>query len=791
MINHLIILLEIIFVGMRFRNGRKEKMFYVDAFFWLTIGWILTFFVTKSFLSGDALFFVIGKTMINALFNVLIADMLLAYFSFYKFHRKSNKNHVSIHQFLSHITFMSILIPIFLNVAINVWNMRDYIQHDVLNRSIETANRVENEMKHLSKNELLMAEVRQSEKLENLIRQNSSGNFKLTITNKDHQILAPKVSQQGNFLTHTQHYNINKVSTNFYVALSKEHSNRPTILTWNAGQYVYIKELKHLDLKIVIQYPIFQYQKRIYTNFLDQLKLSLIFALVTIVLVKIVSHKFTVNLRELTDITTGLPKKILTNENVTWSESHISELRLLTNNLMKMADKIKQLFQESAHMNRKLSKQTEKLKKSEDQLHELAYYDVLTKLPNRLHFQQYVRNLIQQKRENPFAILFIDINQFKQINGTLGHDAGDTLLKMAATKLSDIRNNEKEVFRLGGDEFVIVHCFDDKSELMSTVNSVLDKFNDSISVLNQMFYVTVSVGVSVYPIDGNNLDTLVKSADLAMYKSKAIGGNVAQFFDETMRDKFQRRVEIENRLRVAVELGTFEQYYQPKVRDRQVVSMEALIRWYDQTLGLISPGYFIPIAEEMGLVTKIDEWSLNQACRQIKRWQDLGYRKIPVSVNISAKFFQQDSLIELVKKTLRETELEPRYLKLEITESVFIQKPKRVAKVIDHLKQLGVQISIDDFGKGYSSLYLLMQLPIDEIKIDRVFIQNIDQDEKKAFIVKSICDIAHGLKLNIVAEGVETENERALLNQMGCDEIQGYLYSPPVKREEMEQLLHR
>lgn len=242
-------------------------------------------------------------------------------------------------------------------------------------------------------------------------------------------------------------------------------------------------------------------------------------------------------------------------------------------------------------------------------------------------------------------------------------------------------------------------------------------------------------------------------------------------------------------MREAADKGAFELYYQPKTKSGKVSSLEALLRWHDPVLGIVSPSTFIPIAEEIGLIFQIDEWSLIQACKQNKKWHDEGLLRVPISANLSAKHFQQDHLIALIEKALNESGMDPEFLKLEITESVFIKDPKHVAEVIYKLKSLGVLISIDDFGKGYSSLYQLLQLPIDEIKIDRQFIKDIDQSDKKTLLVDSILDIAHGLRLNVVAEGVETENERDLLVQMGCDELQGYLFSPPISKTEIVKFL--
>ncbi|PLT33331.1 bifunctional diguanylate cyclase/phosphodiesterase [Bacillus sp. V5-8f] len=790
---HTIVLLEIIFVEAFFYRGRKAKMIFVDALFWLTIGLASIFYLNRTALSENALYFVMSKDFFNGLFNVLIADMLLAYFPFYKLLAKLNKNHVSIHQFLTHVTLISILIPFCLSVLTNTRNSHEFI-HDIERQAKSNIIQIEQELLLWNADDLRKLSLygsTQMDKLDKVVQQKKSRDFDIVISGFHNDVIVStsntiSVKEKYDW-QHT--YDIKKVSNNVYRVLPKGQDDGLPIIKWEAGKYVYVKPVDPLSLNINIEFPIVKYQEYIYRDFLDKLGYSLVFALGTVLLILVVSRILMNNLKQLTVVTTGLPQKLFHLETVEWPQSNVAELRLLTRNLMKMADKLKELFQESHEMNEQLRDRTKKLKESEEQLHQLAFYDVLTGLPNRLHFQTYVKQLITNNATKHLAVIFIDLNQFKRINDTLGHDAGDTLLQLTASKLRSLQNSEREVFRLGGDEFVVVHCVEGQEEVSETLERILKEFSTCFSIQGQTLYITASIGISMYPEDGTDLDTLVKCADSAMYLSKEKGGNVPQFFDESMRDRFQERLLIENALRQAVEKGDFELFYQPKTRAGMVTSMEALMRWHDPVLGFVSPSTFIPIAEEIGLILQIDEWALMEACKQNKEWHDQGLAQIPVSANLSAKHFQQDYLVSMIKKTLDESGMDPKFLKLEITESVFIKDAKHVAEVIYKLKSLDVHISIDDFGKGYSSLYQLLHLPIDEIKIDRQFIEGIDQDVKKALLVSSVLDIAHGLDLNVVAEGVETEKERDLLVQMGCDELQGYLFSPPISKIKMAEFL--
>lgn len=777
-----VMLIEIIFVGAFFLRGRKAKMFFVDFFFWLLIGTVLLFFISRESLSGSALFFQICKDIANGLLNVLVADMLLAYFPFYKFvkNNRINKNNVSVHQFLSQITILTILVPFFISVITNSLNTFEVIKEELVKVGEMRVNRIENELLNLENRD---GDIDVKE-IEDIIWRNRNEESNIIVQDYADNVIAS--TSLMNF--DLQKYEIREVTPGLYEALPSATDDVQPITRWVDAFYFYTRDTD--SFRIIVQFPISQYQQQIFSISLDQLKYLLILAFSAILFVMAVSRLLTNNLRQLTTITTGLPQKLRSLEHIEWPQGTISEIRILSKNLKKMADKLKEQFQESIEMNRILREQTARLKESEDKLHKLAFYDSLTYLPNRYFFQNYVRELIRNNLKKSIAIIFIDLNQFKQINDTLGHEAGDTLLKATGNKLKKLQSENRQVFRLGGDEFVVVHSVENKVEVNETLDMIVNEFSTYFTIDCQAHYITASVGVSMYPEDGENLDTLVKYADIAMYISKEKGGNTVQFFDESMKNKFQERLTIENALRSAVDKKGFEQFYQPKTLAGKITSIEALLRWNDPVLGPVSPGVFIEVAEEIGLISQIDEWSLIQACRQNKQWQLDNLMHVPISVNLSAKHFQQDYLVSMVKKALETSGLESKYLKLEITESVFISDQQHVANTIKKLKDLGVQISIDDFGKGYSSLYQLLKLPIDEIKIDRQFIRNIDKNDKKALLVKSIFDIAHGLQLNVVAEGVETWDECDILVNMGCDEIQGYLFSRPISKDDMVEFVH-
>lgn len=778
-----LLLMEIGFVAAYFKIKKSGKMFFVDASFWFTLGILTIFLLNKAALSDAALYFQMSKDILNGLFNVLIADMLLAYFPFYKFIKsgKINKNNVSIHQLLSHITIISIMIPFFLIILTKTWNGYELFFQNSRTEAMRNVSHI--------KQELLLSGSDADlpgghEKIENVIERFKSQAYEILITNPQNKVISATVAP--NSIGWEEMNKQKKFSPGIYEAAPSGKDDVLSIVKWRAGHLVFETDLDSQNLKVFVLYPIRKYQDQVFMEFLLHLKLSIVFLIVSVVIVMIINKLLMNNFKQLLVVTTGLPSKVLNQETIEWPSSPIAEVRLLTANLKEMAQKLVDSFHESQQINKILSVQTNRLKESEDQLHKLAYYDALTSLPNRLHFQEYLQNLILKKPTDYLAVIFMDLNRFKEVNDSLGHEAGDMLLKMTGGKLAGLHNECRQIFRLGGDEFVIVEEVDTRVEINKTLQAVRKEFSKPVSISGHDLYVTGSCGISMYPVDGTDFDTLVKCADIAMYIAKEKGGNTAQFFDESMRDKFRNRLLIENSLRKTVDLGGFQLFYQPKCKNGMFTSLEALIRWDDSDFGSVSPALFIPLAEDIGVISRIDQWVLLKACRQMKTWQNENSLFFQVSVNVSAKSFQQGNLILWIQEALLETELDPRYLKIEITESVFIKNLEYVSEVISQIKALGVSVSIDDFGKGYSSLFHLLQLPIDEIKIDRNFIQGINQNEKQQFLVKSIIEMAQGLNLSIVAEGVETQKEKDILLAHGCDELQGYMFCPPLSSSEIE-----
>ena len=440
-----------------------------------------------------------------------------------------------------------------------------------------------------------------------------------------------------------------------------------------------------------------------------------------------------------------------------------------------------------------------------DQVRELAYYDSLTGLPNRLSYKERLAYALEQASRNQklVAAFFIDLDHFSRINDTLGHEVGDQLLRHVASRLrSCCREREDEVgpafatlapevARLGGDEFtVIMPGLNDPQDAAKLARRLISSFAHPIRVGTHEIFINASIGIAIYPFDGEDLDTLLMHADTAMYKAKEQGGNSYQTYSKSMTTTALQRLTLENDLRRALERSEFEVHYQPIVDayTGTVVGAEALLRWRHPELGLLLPSEFIPIAEENGLIVPMGEWILQAACMQNRAWQDAGLPRIRVGVNLSSRQLKR-RLTDTISRALQLSGLEPRYLSLELTESVLVNHHKEGTEALHALRAMGLHLAVDDFGTGYSSFSYLKHFPLDTLKIDRSFIREIATHPDDAAITTAIIAMGHALGLRVIAEGVETDAHLTLLQKQGCDEVQGYLVGRPVPADRFEEHL--
>lgn len=455
----------------------------------------------------------------------------------------------------------------------------------------------------------------------------------------------------------------------------------------------------------------------------------------------------------------------------------------------------------------KLQQQVQSYKEAEKRISYLAYYDSLTNLPNRTLFKElFKRALSNASREGSLmAILFLDLDHFKRINDTLGHATGDRLLQAVTnrlikstrssdsiTRLED--DTEETVSRLGGDEFVLllnkVNVIHDAGKVASRI---LRDLSEPFDLDGREVFITGSIGISLFPSDGDDAEDLLKNADAAMYHAKTKGRNNYQYYSKSMNIQALEYLTLANKLYKAVGNQEFVLYYQPKrsISGTKITGVESLLRWKPGGSDLVLPSQFIPLLEETGLIIPVGEWVLRTACMQGKKWISEGYEPIAMSVNVSSRQFDQKNLVEIVTRALDEAKLDPRYLELEITESTIMQDPEEAIDTLLRLKNMGIGISIDDFGIGYSSLNYLRRVPLDSLKIDRSFISNLTTSHSDSAIIKAIISLAHSLNLQVVAEGVENNQQIEFLRENGCDEVQGFLIGKPMPSEQVSQLLTR
>lgn len=472
----------------------------------------------------------------------------------------------------------------------------------------------------------------------------------------------------------------------------------------------------------------------------------------------------------------------------------VSDKKRIQKELQASHDELEQKVQERTRelnaANQELKTEIESRIFMENEIRKLAYYDHLTGLSNKKMFVDHVNGIIAEKRRKDLsmAVLYLDLDSFKMINDTMGHAHGDELIKLVSERLVSIIRRNDSIARIGGDEFLIlVQNRADENSVATIASRLNEAFRRHFVLDGNEVHITASIGIALYPADGADAETLIKNADIAMYAAKEKGKNKYELCTQTMKNSLLENMEMTNRLYRAVGRKEFELHYQPQVdiSSGMIVGFEALIRWNHPEWGMIPPGKFISIAEKTGLILPIGEWVLKNACRQMKQWHDQGFQRVPVAVNLSVRQFMDYDLVGMVSRVLRETGLEPGYLELEITESILMEDTKSIAKTLQQLDQMGVKISIDDFGMKYSSLNYLKQIPLHRLKIDMSFVQGIAVNPKDEIIIDGIITLAKNLGIEVLAEGVETLPQLDFLKNARCFIVQGFYLFRPMTAEKI------
>lgn len=431
-------------------------------------------------------------------------------------------------------------------------------------------------------------------------------------------------------------------------------------------------------------------------------------------------------------------------------------------------------------------------KKAQENLDYLSHHDTLTKLPNRVLFQDRLTQAMEKAKRDSLKVglLFIDLDHFKEINDSLGHNIGDEVLKIVTQRLTKVINDGDTLSRLGGDEFsIVLKNLKHIQDASFVAKQILDILTQEIIIQEHKLYMTSSIGISVYPDDSEDMQNLLKYADSAMFKAKDEGRNNFQFYTSEMTELAFERVVMEASLREALVKEEFVVYYQPQVdaKANKLVGMEALVRWKHPTMGLVSPARFIPLAETTGLIVELDDFVMKTAMAQLALWYKQGYKPGKLALNLAVKQLQQNNFIEKFEKFRKESGCDAKNLELEVTESQIMNNPREAIVILQKIRNLGIELAVDDFGTGYSSLAYLKRLPINKLKIDQAFVRNLPNDEEDSAIARAVIALANSLSLKIIAEGVETKEQKEFIVENGCDNIQGYFYSKPIPAKEFEE----
>ncbi|WP_310604596.1 putative bifunctional diguanylate cyclase/phosphodiesterase [Anaerosporobacter sp.] len=457
--------------------------------------------------------------------------------------------------------------------------------------------------------------------------------------------------------------------------------------------------------------------------------------------------------------------------------------------------KLENAYKEASITQKELSTKYEELKRSEENNRKIAYTDYLTEIPNRTAFTEHLDHVMNTlRKEEVVAAMYIDLDNFKNINDILGHSYGDELLIDVTHRLKQAIDENDYLARFGGDEFVVLsQNIEDIGLYEEKIHKIQKVFSYPFVLSLKEFFVTISIGVAFAPKDAKTTQSLIKNVDLAMYSAKENGKNTYCFYNESINERLMNKIEIQSELRQAIDFNEFEVFYQAQIdlESNKIAGFEALVRWNHPVKGIIAPGEFIPIAEQTGLIVPIGKWVMQEACKQLKRWEEKGFSDVTMAVNLSGRQFFDTDLVAMVKEILDLTGINPANLELEITETVVLDNIEYSVDVVEQIKAFGVRFSLDDFGTGYSAMNYLRMLPVNNIKIDKCFLDRLIENQSDQKIVSSIINLAKNLEMDVIAEGVEYEEQAEFLRSVDCRLAQGFLYSKPLPKAGANELLGR
>lgn len=776
----LIFFLELLWIAICIHRN-QEHMLKLDLYFWFLAGFPVTvavFFISGSYTMIEfALLFAI--TMSNGLFNILTADML----DYYVIGRiippaKECRPPIPLKRVLFHLTVTTVSLPFLINLIIGGWHSIDSSKLNALETADSTADRILSELEQKGEERLQAGDLQE---IASRFAIPDPDLLNIVIAGKEGAVLA--ASDASLYTSWKLTEPLKSVESRFEIDLPDEISLLPTG-RWHDANYVYIASSDAQDFLVSVVLPVMPYQTAIFLEYIYQILYMLASASIAACLALGINAWLERSLKRLEINSSHLPVRLRQMAVPDWSSCGILEIDSLAHNFRRMSDELLNRFEEMESMN-------SQLRVSEEKLKYLAYYDTLTGLPNRLKFRQRLSEMIRDAgHEEKIAVLFVDINRFKEVNDALGHISGDLLLLKVSLRFDRLADEQCEVFRLGGDEFIFLYRYFRNDDLPEMAKRISRLFDSPLELEGNYIYITLSIGISIYPEHGISQDEIVRKADMSMYAAREKGAGSYFIFNRDRENVMNETVLLENGLRTALHEEQLYLVYQPKVNPLtgRMTGYEALIRWNHPELGAIPPSRFIPIAESSGMIADIDFWMLREACRQTKGWHDLRIHKLPISVNLSTKHFYRMNIVGRIHSILRQTGLEPHYLGLELTESVFMNQAEQVVEALEELRRMGIEIVIEEFGTGYTSLSRLRHLPISTVKLDRTFFHNgEDLTEDNASVVKGIAGLVNSMGLRVTAEGIETETEQELFVELNCEELQGNFFSPPLDSRSFER----
>ncbi|TYQ15587.1 UNVERIFIED_CONTAM: diguanylate cyclase (GGDEF)-like protein [Acetivibrio alkalicellulosi] len=768
-----IYILAVAFISYRMKNN-PNGLIQNTLLFWLLIGgplMAITFTIANGEMAQISIFIIL-KEIITALISSLFVDILFTYGPLKQM--GGSKKGFRFNCIMIHTTLVAITIPYLIYMSFNGYKNTLGIIDLADGTFVSQMQAIESHLKNHTNTDLFALKhhgVVQVSRLNQILGEISADSgTEIVITNLYDMVIGSNLEplRGENFVWYRGGSVAAEFSNIFYWVPNGEFKSQ--LEKWSYAYVIREKVFYDMQLKVVIMMPFESFLSNLLSLYISQLWVYLFFCSGMIFLSILFEHIFFKPLAKLADTTTGIPARLAGQNQIEWNKSSIVEIDTLACNFKTVADNLKSMFHRT---------------------HRLAYYDLLTGLPNRLSMQDALNSLFQcSSKDSFFALLFFDLDRFKQVNDSLGHAVGDRLLKEISARLATIESDTIRVFRISGDEFVVIGEQMDQEWAECIAQHILGLIRKPVYIDQHELHITSSIGIALYPKDGDNAETLMRFADASMYIAKEEGRNTYSFYTESFQTRLNEQLWLENQLRKVLDTKQLTIYYQAIVDGvtSEIQGIEALIRWNHPQKGFISPSQFIPVAEQSGLIIPVGKWVLREACLQNKKWQDAGFPKIRVAVNLSARQFYNERIIEEIRMILDETGLEPRYLELEITEGFMIKDVDYVNKVLRQLKDMGVTISIDDFGTGYSSLKQLKHFPISVVKIDKSFVRSVGTNRNNSSIVKAIIALAHGMNLKVVAEGIEIESERSFLKRYHCDEMQGHYFYQPMNKESFTQM---